>query len=123
MRLKVTAVVAICVFGLTLLASAGQNKFGIADNRTITFADPTRVGDVLLPTGDYQVKHTMDGQNHIMVFRQLHTGKPAEARVKCQLVDLKSKAKHTEQIYVLNAANERVLHILVFEGDTAQHVF
>jgi|SRR5579862_7667283 len=119
---KVIAVIAMCVLGLSLLAVA-KNQFGVADNRTIQITAPTRVGDVLLPEGMYKVEHTMQAQDHIMVFRQLNTKKPAEARVKCQLVPLTSKATRDEQAFLINAANERVLHTLTFKGDSAQHVF
>jgi len=121
--LKVVAVVAMCVLGLSLLASAGENKLGVADSRSITFSEPMRVGEVLLPKGDYQVLHRMDGTQHIMVFKQQHAKQPVEARVQCQLVPLPKKAERTEMAYGLNAANERVLHHLIFLGDSAQHVF
>ena len=121
--LRVVAVVAMCVLGLSLLASAGENKFGVADTRNITFSAPMRVGDTLLPKGDYQVLHTMEGDRHIMIFKQQNSKRPAEARVPCQLVPLPKKAERTETSYVLNAANEQVLHSLIFRGDSAQHVF
>jgi len=121
--LKVVTVVAMCVLGLSLLASAGENKFGIADSSRLTLYESIRVGDTLLPSGDYQVLHTMDGDHHIMVFKQLNSKRPTEARVQCQLVPLQKKAERTETSYLLNAANERVLHTLVFKGDSAQHVF
>jgi hypothetical protein len=95
----------------------------VADSRTLTLTSPTRVGDTLLPQGEYRVLHTMEGQNHIMVFKQLNTSKPAEARVKCNLVALNKRAEENETIYVLNAAKERVLQSLVFKGDSAEHVF
>lgn len=121
--MRVVAVVAICVLGLSVLASAAENKFGVADSQKITFSEPIRVGAVLLPSGDYQVLHSMDGNQHIMVFKQLNSTRPAEARVQCQLVPLQKKAARTETSFVLNAANERVLHGLIFAGDSAQHVF
>ena len=121
--LKFVAVLALCALGLTVFASAKQNKFGVSDSRSIEITAPTRVGGVLLPQGDYKVLHTMEGENHIMVFKQLKTKTPAEARVKCQLVPLAKKADRDEQAFVVNAANERVLHTLVFKGDSAQHVF
>jgi len=120
---KVVVASAICVFGLSLLAAATQNKFGVADSRSLTLTAPTLVGDVLLPAGDYKVTHTMEGENHIMVFKQLNTKKPAEARVKCQLVPLAQKATREEVAFGLNAANQRTLHSMIFKGDTAQHVF
>jgi hypothetical protein len=121
--LRFVVVFGMCVLGLSLVAIAEQNKFGIADTYKIAFAAPTRVGPVLLPQGTYQVLHTMDGQDHIMVFKQLSTKKPAEARAKCQIVPLPKKAARDEQEFVINASNERVLRTLVFKGDSAQHVF
>ena len=121
--LKAVAVAALCVLTLATLASAGQNKFGVADSRNLTITAPTRVGDTLLPQGEYRILHTMEGQNHIMVFKQLKAGKAVETRVQCKLVPLNKRAEKTEASYVLNAANERVLRSIVFEGDTAEHVF
>ncbi len=120
---RFVAVLAVCVLALGLFATAKQNQFGVADVRTIEITAPTRVGEVVLPQGVYKVQHTMEAQDHVMVFTQLNTRKPAEARVKCQLVPLTNKAQRDEQSFVINAANERVLHTLVFKGDSAQHVF
>lgn len=120
---KLVAVFAMCILGLTLFANAKENKFGVADSHTITITTPTRIGTVLLPKGEYKVVHAMEGQDHVMVFTQLKTKKPVEARAKCQLVPLTRKADHDEQAFAINGANERVLHTLVFRGDTAQHVF
>jgi hypothetical protein len=121
--LKYVFMIGICVLGLTMLAGAGQNQFGVADSHNINFSTPVRVGDVLLPKGEYQVLHTMENQEHVMVFKQLNTKKPVEARVKCELLALSARAPRTEQTYAINASNERVLHVLVFRGDSAQHMF
>ena len=121
--LKILTVAMIFVLGMTVLLQAGQNKFGVADARKVLFENPVRVGDVLLPKGEYKVLHTMDGDNHIMVFTQQSAKTPAEAKVKCTLVPLTAKATTTERYYVVNASNERVLRELVFRGDTAKHVF
>jgi hypothetical protein len=121
---KVVALVALCVLAASVVLQAAANKFGVADTRDIKFTNPMRVGDVLLPVGEYKVLHTMEGENHIMVFKQVDAkAAPAEARVKCTLEPLGIKAQQTQQIYSLNAAKERVLHELVFRGDTAKHVF
>jgi len=120
---KSLVLIVVCLLSIALLASAAQYKFGIADTRRLTFSEPVRVGDVMLPKGDYEVTHSMQGMDHIMVFRQLNARQPAEVRVKCQLVPLPRKAEQTQQEFVINAANERVLHTLIFQGDTAQHVF
>ena len=122
--LKLIALVALCVLGASLLLHAGQNKMGVADTRQVKFENPMWIGATLLPAGEYKVLHTMEGDNHIMVFKQLNAKqKPIEVRVKCSLVPLAAKADQTQQIFVLNAAKERVLQELVFRGDTAKHVF
>ena len=121
--IKLLTVAIIFVLGMTVLLQAGQNKFGVADARNITFENPIRVGNVVLPKGEYKVLHTMDGDNHIMMFTQQGGKNPAEVKVKCTLVPLTAKATTTEKFYVLNASNERVLRELVFRGDTAKHVF
>jgi hypothetical protein len=121
-NLKITTLF-IIVLTITGVLLAKTNKYGVSDVRKVTFTAATRVGDVLLPQGDYQVSHLMEADNHVMLFKQLGSGKSAEARVKCNLVPLKQKADRDQVVYSLNAANERVLQVLRFSGDRAEHVF
>ena len=111
-----------CVFILSAV-SAAENQMGIRDNYQVNFSEKVRVADTLLPQGNYDIRHVMEGSDHIMVFRQLGTKKPAEVRAKCTLVPLSAKADKNQTTYILNAANERVLQELVFKGDLAKHVF
>lgn len=121
--LRMTALFTAVALILTGLLAAKTNKYGVSDVRRLTLTAPTRVGDVLLPKGQYEVRHVMEAENHIMVFRQLGTDKPVEARTKCNLVSLKEKADRDELAYGTNAAGERVLQRLQFKGDLAEHVF
>ncbi len=120
---QAVALVAICVLTLGVLLAAEQNKYGVADTRTVTFDEPIYVGTTLLPKGEYQVKHTMKGEEHVMVFRQMGVKNPVEASVKCTLVPLPHKADLTAKSYSHNDAQQHVLSELVFKGDTAKHVF
>jgi hypothetical protein len=95
---------------------------GIKDVSKVTFVAPIRVGTTLLPAGDYVVRHTMEGEEHIMVF-QSENSKTPEVKVKCTLVRLAQKADHNQTVYSLDANNVRTLQELVFRGDTAKHVF
>ena len=119
--LKVLGII-LCVCAFGLMATAADNNMGIHEVSQITFVAPVRIGSSVLPAGDYQVRHIMDGQDHVMVF-QLLRGKSPEVKVKCMLVQLGKKADQTRTVYELNAQNERVLQELVFRGDTAKHVF
>ena len=112
----------LCVLALVSLAAAAAEDLGIRDNYRITFVAPVHVGSDVLPAGDYKIRHTVVGQEHIMVF-QLVGAKSPEVKVKCTLVPLVQKAPKDQTVYVLNAANERVLQELIFRGDKAKHVF
>jgi hypothetical protein len=114
--------VLLCVFILGAAARA-ENTPAVADRYQVSFSEQVRVADTLLPKGNYEIRHVMEGSDHIMVFRQLGTKKPVEVRAKCTLVPLSTKADENKKIYLLNAANERVLQELVFKGDLARHVF
>lgn len=122
MRFVKVLVPVLCVLALVATAVAVDNNMGIRDTYRVTFVAPIHVGAVLLPAGNYVVKHTMEGQEHVMVFEPAK-GKGPDVKVKCTLVKLSQKAERTETIYALNAANERVLQELVFQGDLAKHVF
>jgi acyl dehydratase len=124
---RATVCLAIGMLLLSTLVAAEQkpqlNKYGVLDKYTVNFTDPVRVGDTLLPKGDYEITHTMKGEEHIMVFRQLGAEKPIEVSATCVLVKLSAPAIQTQKNYILNDANERVLKGMVFKGDTAKHVF
>lgn len=124
MRLmKVVAVLAVIVIGLATFATAERNKFGVSDTQKVTFNEPIKIGDVVLPKGEYKIQHTMEGENHIMVFKQITNGTAATTRVKCQLVPLPEKAERTQVLYGHDQKEGHVLQELVFRGDTAKHVF
>ena len=121
-QIGVRILILLSVFLLGAIAVA-ENQLGIADTYRVNFSEQVRVADTLLPKGNYEVRHVMEGPDHIMVFRQLGTKKPVEVRAKCTLEPLSAKATADQKIYLLNAANERVLRELVFKGDQARNVF
>src|ERR1700693_1133248 len=121
-RMFAGVVIVMCIFILGAV-SAAKNKLAVANTYQVNFSENVRVADTLLPKGDYEIRHVMEGSNHIMVFRQLGTKKPAEVRAKCTLVPLSAKASESQTFYVLDAANQRVLQELVFKGEDARHVF
>jgi phage terminase large subunit GpA-like protein len=122
MRSLKVAGIMLVVVALASIAMAGPNSMGIKDVSKVTFVAPIRVGTTLLPPGDYVVRHTMEGEEHIMVF-QSENSKTPEVKVKCTLVRLAQKADHNQTVYSLDANNVRTLQELVFRGDTAKHVF
>jgi hypothetical protein len=122
MRLVKVLGIVICILSLVSMVIAGpKNSMGVREVSHVSFSTPVHVGTALLPAGEYVVRHTMEGQDHIMVFQLVH-GKDT-VKAKCTLVPLEKKAERDQVIYELTAGNGRVLQELVFRGDTAKHVF
>ena len=121
--IKILAVATLVVVGLSAICLAALNKYGVADVQQVTFNEPIKVGGVMLPKGDYRVEHTMQGEDHIMVFTQLHSKNPASTKAKCELVKLEAKADRTQVLYVHPDPNTHVLQEIVFKGELAKHVF
>jgi len=117
-RLIAALLAVIAVFACTLVAK--DNPMSVADRQNITFTGPTLVAGTLLPAGNYNVIHQMNGQTHVMIFKAVNGN--AEAKANCNLVPLKVKAVRTEQRYTTNAKNERVLQEMTFAGEKASHV-
>jgi hypothetical protein len=116
--ITMTIVLILCT---AALVQASDNSLGIANKQTIVFSSPTLVGGTLLPAGEYQVLHQMNGTEHIMVFKGV-AGTKGEAKAKCTLVPLGEKASRTEQRYTENAKSEHVLQEMTFRGDSSKHV-
>ncbi|HZQ95712.1 MAG TPA: hypothetical protein VFA67_11925 [Candidatus Sulfotelmatobacter sp.] len=104
----------------TLAAVAADNNLGIKDVNRVRFEKPVRIGTESLPAGDYVVRHTMVGEEHLMLFQRQNSN--AEFKVKCTLVPLANKAEQSQTVYE-TAGNERIVQELVFRGDKAKHVF
>jgi len=113
--------VVMCVVMLAVMAMAGANSMGVRDVSHVTFVAAVRVGTTVMPAGNYVVRHTMEGENHIMVFQ--NSKSKNQFKVKCTLVPLPKKADKDQTVYELTAGNERILQELVFEGDRSKHVF
>ncbi len=122
-KLFLTALLILAVLILTGTAQAAAGTYGIADKRQVRFDHPVWVGTVLLPAGDYEVQHTMQVEEHVMVFRQMFAKRPAEARVECTLVPVAKPVEQDQVGFTSNSAGQLVLHRLAFKGDRAEHLF
>jgi hypothetical protein len=101
--------ISLSALALASLATAGTKPHGISEMVSkVTFVAPTRLGAALFPAGGYVVRHTMEGQQHIMVFQPLQ-GRTPEVKVKCTLVLVAQKTEHSHTIYTQNAGNKRAL--------------
>ena len=117
---RIAVLVAIITLLCTTALLATDTTMGIAKKQTLTLTQPTVVGGTLLPAGNYNVTHEMQGQTHIMTFKQI--GGNAEVKTKCNLVPLTKKATRDEQSFNVDAQNQRVLLEMTFRGDSSTHV-
>lgn len=119
--MRVLRVVGIFCF-LIIVACGAWAADGAHESGNVTLTAPARVGGTLLPPGDYQVRHTMEGEDHIMVFHSTNRKAP-DVKARCKMMELGNKADNTRTVFDLNAAHERVLVELVFAGDAQKHIF
>jgi len=114
----------VLLLGVTALFAANLDQYGVADQRQLTLFRQAKIGDTLVRAGDYKVLHLMEGDEHVMLFKQL--GVPAKkavvVKVKCTLKPLPEIARTNEQRYQLEDGVQ-VLVMLQFKGDKAQHIF
>jgi hypothetical protein len=108
------------VCACSILALAADNNMGIKEVNHVKFDTPVRIGTANLPAGEYVIRHTMQGEEHVMVFQRRDSKN--EFKVKCTLVPLAEKAQQTQTVYEV-ASGERIVQELVFRGDRAKHVF
>jgi hypothetical protein len=106
---------------LSAVAMASENKMGIHEVSRVTFDTPVRIGSTVLPAGNYVVRHTMEGEEHVMAFE--FSDHKQVFKVKCTLVPLPHKALGDRSVIETTSANEKIVRELIFSGDSAKHVF
>ncbi len=117
---KMIAILVGAIMMLACTALVASTKVAAGQN-TVNFTAPTLVGGTVLPAGQYSVTHEMNGQTHVMIFKQVG-GKKAEAKTNCTLVPLKEKAEQTTVRWATNDKQQRVLQEITFSGDQETHV-
>lgn len=115
--MRKTALLLLTLLGLGTMMWA-QGQAGFKGTRIVVLSEQSKVGAQLLPAGEYKLTHTMEGSEHIMVFKK---GKQ-EYRVKCNMEPLSEKADATQYWFEPDGAGQRVLQSIVFRGDTVRHV-
>jgi hypothetical protein len=120
--MRKTAIGIAIVMLILSAAAVAASQFGIGDKREVTFYNAVRIGETLVPAGEYVVVHEMKGTDHIMVFSKAGK-KTVEVRVKCTLTPLSTPAARTELQFKPGKEQEPVLTRMVFKGDRAEHLF
>jgi hypothetical protein len=114
------AIVLLGIFLLTVMVSAEQPMVNWK-SKEVKLSAETHVGAIVLPAGEYRVKHEMEASNHIMVFT-LQGRETKSFRIPCTLTPRETKAQRDEQ-HFRTENNQKVMTSMVFAGDNVTHTF
>ena len=116
---------------VNVAAAADQQIMKVGRKGEIMLDQVTKIGDITLKPGEYQVQHRVDGQDHFIQFvafksaHHLHTawsGTPGIGGVKCSLETLPAKASDT-RVTIDTAGGERRVIRIQIAGENVAHVF
>lgn len=92
---------------------------------------PVRVGDKLLKPGRYEVRHLIEGDNHLIVFRKVKLGYRNNfgeqklgdevARVTSKIIFADKKIGDIKFVAGKNSAGERTITEVVIKGEKIKH--
>ena len=86
------------------------------------FDEETRVGDLVLPPGEYRFVHRVAGEDHFVQF--VRAGKSTQlGGVKCQLEPLAKKASRTAVFATEEGGGARRITRIEVAGENVAHVF
>jgi len=117
MKLRYLMLALIVVVSSSLLF-AGTDRPAPHKEKTVTLYSDAKVGDKILPKGEYEVKHVVEGQDNFLVF----VSGRKEYRFPCHL----QPADRVESVSVHfreNPDGTRTLVSIMFPGDSNAHVF
>ena len=130
LALSITMFLLLVGFALTVVAS--DNVIKVGKKGDIQISQDTKIGDVTLKPGHYQIQHRVSGSDHFVQFtafkghdsvRSWGPASPQDAgQIKCQIEPLASKAKTTEVLTVDDAGTRRITRVVI-QGENVAHVF
>ncbi len=104
----------------------------VGKNGDVTFSNETKVGDLALKPGRYQLQHRVDGSDHFVHFTEVtkepyyKTGggipKAHPGEVKCKLEPLGKKVSQTKVYSTKENGGYRVTRVEV-AGENVAHLF
>lgn len=120
------------LLGFTLTAVASDNIIKAGKKGDIELSQDTKIGDVTLKPGHYQIQHRVSGSDHFVHFtaykghRSISSWGPATVvdagEIKCQVEPLAKKADVTE-VHTVEEAGVRRITKVVIRGENVAHIF
>jgi hypothetical protein len=134
-RMIVVGALVVSAIGFVSLAASARDgkEFTIGKKGEIHFNVPVRAGDTLLQPGMYQLQHTVEGNDHVVIFKAMempagyrHSNTPVakdvSARIKCKVVAAE-KVNKTNITLRTNAAGEKEIAEVQVAGEAFKHLF
>jgi hypothetical protein len=112
-------------------AVADQQVIKVGKKGEVMFDQETKIGDLTLKPGHYQIQHRVEGSNHMVHFTEFKgqfqswsgpSGLAHPGEVKCSLEALQAKASQT-QVTLNTADGERRITRIEIAGENVAHVF
>ena len=120
------------------LAEHNQSQAGasqelrIGKSGIVTFSEQTRVGDMVLEPGRYEIKHRVAGSDHFIHFTKLTKANPYyrsgdtpvahPGEIKCALELLAKKAEYSKYMMTREGSGYRITRIEI-RGENVAHLF
>lgn len=134
--LKKMFIACVSLFVLSAFAfstSAQEQVLKAGKKGEIHFRSSVRVGEVLLKPGMYQIQHAAEGENHVIVFKEVamvagykmgvtSVGKEV-ARVNCKVEPTNKSLSNTKIYLRTNASGEKEIEKVQVAGEKVFHIF
>jgi hypothetical protein len=129
-------VAAIVMSGITIAAAADQQVVKVGKKGDIVLQEPTQVGDITLPAGNYVVQHRVSGEDHFIKFvgakemqhagssmtTTMQMGPTTSKEMKCTVEPLNQKVKQTA-VFIDNSSGMRKVTRIEVAGENVAHIF
>jgi len=99
-----------------------DQQLKIGKKGEVTFSQPTKVGEVLLPAGSYRFLHRVAGNDHFVQFTQTNSRSRDFGEVRCRIELLPKKVSQTATYITTEDGVRRITRIEV-AGENVAHIF
>jgi hypothetical protein len=119
-------------------AKAGGEELVVGQKGVVHTNKAVKAGEVTLPPSMYVLQHRVEGEDHVLVFKDVKMdytiSKPVKtmpskddpgtevAKIKCKVEALSQKAGKTKIVLRTNAAGEKEIAEVYIKGEAFKHV-
>jgi hypothetical protein len=135
--LKLAVTTAVLLLTVAFASAANEQVIKVGNKGEVIFSQPTQLGDVTLPPGNYIFQHRASGDDHFVKFvgakemehsntamtgKHMQVGPTTSGEVKCAVEPLNHKVTQTA-IYIDTDSGVRKITRIEIAGENVAHVF